>query len=164
MRRITLTSGAFATLTLALAVSTTARPALAEPPFPSFASADFTDQLLQYSEQLGREITGWLDEESRRPPASSGYENPYADLSAAWLGRMREQDAVLDACAAGDPAACAQREQVLDRMARDTQALGAIAGMEQAYDQQRELGAEWRRKELYRRSREWGYSASDIIQ
>lgn len=163
MRRITWTSCGFAALTFALVASSTARPALAEPPFPSFASADFTDQLLQYSEQLGAEITGWLEEESQRAPASGGFDNPYADLSAAWLGRMREQDAIFEACAAGDRTACDRREVVLEEMAHETRALGALSAMEQAYDHQRELGAEWRRKELYRHSREWGYGASDII-
>lgn len=129
------------------------------PPDP-FAP-DYTDQLLRYSETLAREVDGWLADLRDVPPT---YDDPYADFSAAMLGRMRAQDALSAACDRGDREACARAGEALAQMQRDTRGLGAISGIEGAYDRQRELGQEWRQKELYRGSREGGYSASDILQ
>lgn len=130
---------------------------------PDPFSPNFTDQLLDYSNRLAAESRSWFDPPpaSRPPPA---FHNPYAEFSAAMMARMREQNAVFEACAAGDRQACASREAVLEQAARETRGLATITGIEGAYDHQRELGAEWRRKELYRHSPESGYSASDILR
>jgi hypothetical protein len=130
---------------------------------PDPFSPNFTDELLAYSNRLAAESRSWFEPApgSQPPPA---FHNPYAEFSAAMMARMRERNAIFEACAAGNQRACASREAALEQAARETRGLAAITGMERAYDHQRELGAEWRRKELYRHSPEWGYSASDILR
>jgi hypothetical protein len=128
---------------------------------PDPFSPNFTDELLDYSNRLAAESRSWFEPPPGPPPV---HHNPYAEFGAAMVQRMREQDAVFEACAAGNQRACASRQAVLDEIRRETRGLATITGIEGAYDYQRELGAEWRRKELYRHSPEWGYSASDLLR
>lgn len=130
---------------------------------PDPFSPTYTEDLLRYSEQLAGEVDGWFEPDPARP-AAPAYDNPYGDFSAAMLERMREQDAVLEACEAGDAQACAQRGEVLEQMQRDTRGLGVITGTGGAYAHETDVRNQIRREELYRKSREWGYTASDIVQ
>lgn len=150
------------TVAVACAIALTGATGAQAGGMPDPFSPTYTEDLLRYSEELAGEVDGWF--EAAPAPATPAYDNPYADFSASMLERMRERDAVFEACADGDQRACAQRGRVLQEMRRETRGLGVITGIGGADAHETDVRNQIRREELYRKSREWGYSASDLIQ